>query len=536
MSDIQEKIIADIINSAGLFADSEVKAARKPRLLIDNANPDLNVFALVKLFSECGELFDRGVPVRLAEDVVSGGMAAHPLTSDSLVMFAHTLCRPYIVRVGKDGSAEAKDARLPRQIASMYNDWIGGWQLPPLRGIAATPLLASDGSICSVSGYHAGTGIWLDNPPDLTGLVPRHPTLQEALHSLQQIREFFSTFCFADAILRQVDDHPGLVVDTATPPRADESAFLAALRTAVCRPSIDLAPGVLIKAAAMSGAGTGKGLLARAIGYIAFGREPFAITTGGSQKELEKRIVAELLTGNSMLYIDNVNNTALKSDLLASVLTERPTRTRILQKSEVRSLSTNTLVVLTGNGLSMAEDLARRFVTTELDSKSENPEARVFLKDFRVELRSRRLELLGHLLTIWRWGRLHPSLPAGRPLGSFEQWGDWVRDPLLALGCLDPAERVAEAKSRDPGRQHTADIFAAWRRCHAAQPVSAHDLHDDVKLVIDPQKRGRQYLAAHLEKLVGTRMHGHVLTRQASVEKWGHATFAVIDAVDGLGT
>ena len=57
---------------------------------------------------------------------------------------------------------------------------------------------------------------------------------------------------------------------------------------------------------------------------------------------------------------------------------ERPTRTRILQKSEVRSLSTNTLVALTGNGLSMAEDLARRFVTTELNSKSENPEARVF--------------------------------------------------------------------------------------------------------------------------------------------------------------
>ena len=50
------------------------------------------------------------------------------------------------------------------------------------------------------------------------------------------------------------------VVDISHPPGKDESAFLVALLTAVCRPSLHLAPGVLVRAAAMSGAGAGKGL------------------------------------------------------------------------------------------------------------------------------------------------------------------------------------------------------------------------------------------------------------------------------------
>jgi hypothetical protein len=45
--------------------------------------------------------------------------------------------------------------------------------------------------------------------------------------------------------------------------------------------------------------------------------------------------------------------------------------------------------------------------------------------------------------------------------------------------------------------------------------------------VIDAQDRGRQFIAAQLEKLAGTRMAGHVLTRQASAGKWGRATFSL---------
>jgi hypothetical protein len=76
-------------------------------------------------------------------------------------------------------------------------------------------------------------------------------------------------------------------------------------------------------------------------------------------------------------------------------------------------------VVLTGNGLTVSEDLARRFVAVDLDPRMEDPEARPFTTDIRSEVTVRRKELLATLLTIWRWGRIASDVEAGLPLGSF---------------------------------------------------------------------------------------------------------------------
>jgi hypothetical protein len=228
----------------------------------------------------------------------------------------------------------------------------------------------------------------------------------------------------------------------------------------------------------MSGAGAGKGLLARCICIVAFGREPHAVTAGGTSEELEKRIAAELMEGSSALFLDNLNNTAFKSDLLASAITERPAKVRVLGKSQMVLLNATVFVILTGNGLTISEDLARRFVVIDFDPRTENPEAREFKTDIRVEVTNRRKELLAALLTIWRWGRITVDIKPGLPLGSFEQWCRWVRDPLLALGCQDPVERVREVKERDDRRQATADIFAIWWEKHRDSPVRVRDLHD----------------------------------------------------------
>jgi hypothetical protein len=154
------------------------------------------------------------------------------------------------------------------------------------------------------------------------------------------------------------------------------------------------------------------------------------------------------------------------------------------------------------------------------------PESRPFKTDIRAEVTDRRRELLATLLTIWRWGRITVDIKPGLPLGSFEQWCRWVRDPLLALGD-NPVGRVREAKERDGGRQATADLFAIWWERHRDQPIAVRELHDDVRRAVDPQDRGRQYLASQLEKLAGTRLAGFVLTRQASAGKWGAATYAL---------
>ena len=216
------------------------------------------------------------------------------------------------------------------------------------------------------------------------------------------------------------------------------------------------------------------------------------MTPGATTEELEKRIAAELMQANTALFIDNVNNTALKSDLLASAITERPARVRVLGKSLMVPVNSSTFVILTGNGLSVSEDLARRFDVVELDARTEDPEARPFTTNIRAEVTARRTELLAALLTIWRWGRIATDIKPGLPLGSFEQWCQWVRDPLLALGCQDPAERVSELKERDPMRQEVADLYKLWYSKHAHQPVAAASLDREVRNLIDPQGRGRR--------------------------------------------
>jgi hypothetical protein len=238
--------------------------ADKPRLLIEDCNPDRTVTALRDILASVGALYDRGVPVRLAFDRIQGGTIAQVMTPDALVLLGHMLCRPYVLKTKNDSSVYEADGRLPYSFAKMYLEWRGEWRLPPLNGIATAPLLHEDGTIKSAEGYDPNSGMWCERVPDLTGLVPEQPNKDQAQAALRVTRETFKTFCFADAVT--VDVSTGVpVVDTSLSPGRDESAFLVALLTAVCRPSLYLAPGVLLRAAPMSGAGAGKGLLALSI-------------------------------------------------------------------------------------------------------------------------------------------------------------------------------------------------------------------------------------------------------------------------------
>ena len=157
----------------------------------------------------------------------------------------------------------------------------------------------------------------------------------------------------------------------------------------------------------------------------------------------------------------------------------------------------------------------------------EDPEQRVFEGDIVAEAGRRRPELLAALLTIWRWGRLE-SHRRGRALGSYEQWCAWARDPLLALGCRDPVERLSETKARDPMRQMIGALFTAWDTHHGSSSRTAHELDAEVQKIIDPHGRGRQFVAAQLEKLAGARLAGFVLTHHKGLNPREAATYALI--------
>jgi hypothetical protein len=91
-------------------------------------------------------------------------------------------------------------------------------------------------------------------------------------------------------------------------------------------------------------------------------------------------------------------------------------------------LNSTAFIAITGNGLTVSEDLARRFINCKLDAGCEDPESR-----------------------------------------SFETWCNWVRDPLLTLGCRDPVERIEMLKAHDPYRQNIAELFKAQGLVEASQ-------------------------------------------------------------------
>jgi len=502
-------------------------------LLIDGADLPDTAAELAKLLAAQPHLFDRGGPARIARDISRGGFVVEPLTVSGAVTEAHRIARPWRwVRNRGSGAMERADITLPERVAKLYLDDRASWGLRPLDGITSAPLLHPDGTIRAAEGYDAASRLWCEAVPAVD--VPASPSRDDAAAALLKLRQWFRSLAFADAERVQEPGAPAPVVDLSKPPGADESAFLVALLTAICRPCLWLAPALLARAPEYSGAGTGKGLLVRSICAIAFGKRPVAMTAGASAEETDKRISAALMEATPILFLDNVNSTALRSDVLASAITERPAAVRPLGRSATVALNPTAFVAVTGNGLRLSEDLARRFVTVELDAGMEDPETRDFRGDLLGETLAARADLLAAGLTIWRWGRLlGDDLPKGRSLGSFHDWGRWCRDPLLALGCADPALRVADAKAADPRRQRVAEIFAAWWQAHGSTAMAVADLGDAVRAAADPAGRGRQYLVSVVRALDGTRAAGFVLTRSPSEGKWSADRYSLRQAAEG---
>jgi putative DNA primase/helicase len=493
-----------------------------PDLVVDPGNLPATACAVRDLLASTGNFFDRGIPVKIVRPADGGPPQAIPLSPTGVVIEAHRVCRP----VRPQGDDDLVPMTLPERVARMYLHMEGEWHLPSLAGITTAPVLDSDGTVRTADGFDSATNLWCDNVPTLR--VPQRPGRSEAKAALQFLRQAFQTFPFADA-LRRSDGRVGSdVVDPAHPPGLDESTFLAGLLTAICRPSLWLAPGFMIRAPDISGAGTGKGLLVRTIALIAFGTHPRAFTKGGDGQELDKRLVSDLVEAAPMVFVDNVNSSMLRSDALASILTERPARVRPLGRTAMVALNSTAFIAVTGNGLTVSEDLARRFIVCELDARCENPEQRLFKAGFLDRIAACRTELLTATLTIWRWGRQNDAkLNRGRPLGSYEQWSEWCRDPLLTLGCRDPVERIDIIKADDPHRRQIVGLFEAWHRHHRERPIKVGDLADPVEALVDPQGRGRQFIAARLTQLTGTRAGGFVLDRQKAAGRWGAATYAL---------
>lgn len=511
--------------SAKYLKVSSVQAPRaadkRPPLVVENADLPAVAMNLAGHLAGSPKLFERGSTlVKLVKSV--SGLTTYPVNVHDVVNLCHDVCRP-VVPKNVGGEPVFEPVTLPQGVGRLYLNLHDAWGVRNLDGICRAPLLSEDGAIRTVYGYDQDTRYWCIATEIPS--VSKKPSRRQAEQALKQLRSAFATFPFGDAAMA-AKLRAGTRIDLSKPPGLDESTYLTAVMTAVCRPSLPLAPGFIIRGAHLSGAGSGKGQLVRALARIAYDFPPKAMPTSGDRAELDKRLTAALVVADPIIFLDNVNAETLRSNLLASTITENPVAIRpFRENTKLVSITTNALVVVTGNALRVSEDLARRFLSVDLDARCEDPEQRPFPPGFLSTISRRRRELLAAVLTIWRWGRQN-RLSSGQPLGSFEQWASWCRDPLLALGCSDPVRRIGDIKRDDPRRAQVVEFFTAWHKRYGDRGIKVRELEIELQRLANTNG-SRQSLASFVANLAGTRAGGYVMVRNAPIGKWGTSTYAL---------
>lgn len=332
----------------------------------------------------------------------------------------------------------------PTKVPNVYIARNGSWKLKNLTAVSTVPVLLSDGRLIDEPGYDDATGI-LYNPAGVVfSPIPENPTRHDARAALALLKEIITKFDF-------VGD-------------ADRSVALSGIITAVTRRGMDVAPLHGFDAPV---AGSGKSKLTDIASVIATGW-PAAVTgvghDGRSNAELEKRLDASLIAGEAIVSLDNLEY-PLGGQVMNQVLTQPKIRPRILGKSENAEVWNKTTFFATGNNLKIFGDMTRRCLIGRLDPRCERPELRKFDFEPVTLAMENRGKYVVAVLTIVRAYIVagKPKMKDVAPLGSYEQWCDLVRYPLIWLGEADPVSTIEKVRGADPELSAKKAVMEAWK-------------------------------------------------------------------------
>jgi hypothetical protein len=300
-----------------------------------------------------------------------------------------------------------------------------------LRMLVSYPVYTGEDVTPVAAGWNADSGVYYDEPPALAGTVPEDDP----------------------ARIRAVLDD--MVVDFPFAADADRDNFLGLLLTPMLRPAIDGNVPLHLIVSTIERAGKTK-LAEQVLGLTVLGRETPPMQLGGSDEERDKRILACLRAGDTIVHVDNVRE-FLDSAALASLLTGRYYSGRVLGHSEVVAVENRTTLVATGNAVEGSPEIVKRIIPIRLQPNTDEPEAR---RDFRHpdlpgyirESRPQVIAALQGAVELWRAGGRwrYP-----RPIGGFESWTAIVGGVMAAagrmhwLGNVERWRRAADPQSED---------------------------------------------------------------------------------------
>jgi hypothetical protein len=195
--------------------------------------------------------------------------------------------------------------------------------------------------------------------------------------------------------------------------------------------------------------------------------------------EFEKRVTAILLSGARTVLIDNVK-TAIGGPSMDALLTSDVWNARILGASKMTKMRARAVWFVTGNNVTIQGDLARRALRVYLCPNVERPEERT---DFRFpnllqHITENRSVYLSAVLSIARAYKAAGMPNVGLPsLGSFQDWAQYVRSPLVWLGMPDPVTTQNELRT-DQTTTSWSSICTLLAQAFGNRMFSSRDAYD----------------------------------------------------------
>ena len=319
-----------------------------------------------------------------------------------------------------------------------------------LRAVVKLPFCLPGGELLKVPGYNVKTETYAEFDGELFEDLEGCPSRAELVAALRQIWRPWAAYKFAT-------DH-------------DRAAMLAAVIGGVCRPGLDLAPGIVFDAPT---AGSGKSLAARALGSLILGRR-CPVTVGvnlADDDETRKLLVADAIAGVDVVLMDNLHG-HLASPALEGLITAGVLRGRVLGSSQNFEGEARGTVLLTSNNASLNRDLARRFLRVRIDHGVERPQGLEFAFDPVERALTERLAIARGVLVVVQGFFAAGSPIVGRGDAGFCQWNRLVRQCVLWVGregideeagvgdMGDPAHSIMEEAGRnDPDSEALAMLL-----------------------------------------------------------------------------
>ena len=322
--------------------------------------------------------------------------------------------------------------------------------LPPLAGVARQPYFReSDGELITQPGYDKTAqrfGVF-----DARQFVVPEPTLEAARAALALLEDLLTEFHF--------------VGDT------DKAAALAAIFTAVVRPTLAYAPAFHVRAPVF---GSGKTYLCELIGAFAGPGGNAKVSYPTTSEEATKVILSLLLTSPAVIEFDDMDTDWIPHGTIKRMLTAEHITDRILGVSKTATVSTRTLFLGSGNNVGPIRDLLRRVLTIHVDPRCATP-ATISYKGFPVDkVRQRRGAYVAAVLTIIQaWRRAGSPRAAVDSIVTFGgAWSDYCRYPLMWLGHPDPATALLEQVRHDPDGDALSGLMTEWHAVFGSTPTT----------------------------------------------------------------